>query len=217
VGRLFQAFELVDASASRRHAGTGLGLCISRHLCRLMGGDVTVATAAGEGSEFTATFRVEPVAGAAGPAEEMEEERRPLEGVRVLLIEDGPDNQRLLRHVLTRAGADVDVRADGPSGLGRVLEPAAGEWAPDVILMDVQMPGMDGYEATRRLRKAGVRTPIVALTAHAMMGERERCLLAGCDDYQTKPIDRARLLACCKRRAGAAAVARAGEHASARA
>ncbi len=139
---------------------------------------------------------------------------RPLLGRRVLLAEDGVDNQRLISHHLRKAGAAVETVCDGRAAVDRVLgerSAAAGgkdvssrDASFDVILMDMQMPELDGYDATRALREAGVRTPVLALTAHAMAGDRERCLEAGCDEYASKPIDSGALIATCARLIGTA-------------
>lgn len=128
-------------------------------------------------------------------------------GCRVLLVEDNADLQRLISLMLQLAGADVTTASDGAEAL-KVLSAAPAACEPfDVVLMDIQMPVMDGWEATRELRRRGYTRPIVALTAYAMFGDREICLDAGCDDYATKPIERPALIALVARRA---AVARAG-------
>jgi CheY-like chemotaxis protein len=121
---------------------------------------------------------------------------------RILLAEDGPDNQRLISLLLRKAGADVTIAQNGQEALEKALATCPGSgrrWSDpaepfDVILMDMQMPLTDGYEATRRLRAAGYTRPIVALTAHAMSDDRQKCLDAGCDDYLPKPIEREQLL-----------------------
>lgn len=130
----------------------------------------------------------------------------PLWGVRVLVVEDGIDNRRLAEHYLTRAGASVEMLEDGQEAVDRLAE-----WRDrvDLVLMDIQMPRMDGHRATRALRQSGFGKPIVALTAHAMAEDRERCLAAGCDGYMSKPLNRAELVAMCARlsRGGAAEAA----------
>ena len=203
VGRLFTPFTQADASMARRFGGSGLGLFISRELARLMQGDITVRSTPGVGSAFLLRVLV-------GRADEQEQgstkdavpevgeprESSPLAGRRILLVEDGPDNQRIIKHHLRRAGAEVALAANGQLALD-IAGSAAHPF--DLILMDMQMPVMDGYMATAALRERGVRTPIVALTAHAMEGERQRCLDAGCDGYLSKPITRDDLIAAATR------------------
>ncbi|HMQ22808.1 MAG TPA: response regulator, partial [Planctomycetota bacterium] len=154
------------------------------------------------GSEFVVTLDVE----AAGKAAEsstrsssptltaVDAAPANLNGLRLLLAEDGEDNRRLLSHFLQRAGAEVSVACDGLEAYERVTGAAT---SFDLIIMDMQMPRMDGYLATSSLRAAGVTTPILALTAHAMRGDAERCLAAGCDAYATKPIGAKKLIALC--------------------
>jgi CheY-like chemotaxis protein/anti-sigma regulatory factor (Ser/Thr protein kinase) len=202
VERLFMPFSQADSSTTRKFGGTGLGLAISRRLARMLGGDVTVTSTLGRGSTFEFTLVGEVVADAnpddsclpSGPP--VGEPAGKLSG-RVLLAEDGPDNQRLIRFHLQKAGATMEIVDDGVKAVERALT-ADREGTPfELILMDMQMPEMDGYDATTALRDAGYTGAIVALTAHAMSGDREKCLATGCDDYTTKPIDRARLLATC--------------------
>jgi CheY-like chemotaxis protein len=113
---------------------------------------------------------------------------------RILLVEDGFDNQRLIAHVLRKGGAEVAVAENGQVAVDLALAATPAGSSFDIILMDIQMPVMDGYEATKRLRSAGCVTPIIALTAHSMAEHRQKCLDAGCDDYMTKPFDCAMLL-----------------------
>jgi CheY-like chemotaxis protein len=116
---------------------------------------------------------------------------------RVLLAEDGPDNQELISHHLRRAGAEVDVADNGLLALNRIDTAAAAGRPYDLLITDIQMPEMDGYELTRTLRARGIDLPIIALTAHALTEDRDRCIEAGCDHWVTKPISRVRLLAVC--------------------
>ncbi|MBN2021839.1 MAG: response regulator [Pirellulales bacterium] len=204
--RLFEPFSQADSSTARRFGGTGLGLTISKRLAELLGGDITVTTAPGQGSTFRLSIDTESTGQDAAPAPIAPWET-PVDAVpstpfkpqllsgRILLAEDNPDNQRLISLILERAGATVVVAADGNVATETALA-ARNRGEPfDVVLMDMQMPVLDGFGATRRLRDADYDGAIVALTANAMAGDRERCVEAGCNDFVPKPIDRAELLA----------------------
>ena len=204
LGTVFQAFTQADETMSRRFGGTGLGLTISKGLVEALGGTLWAESELGCGSTFRFTIDTGPLDGvrmlenfreAQGSAEPAQEKPAAKLSARVLLCEDGPDNQRLIACLLKTAGADVTVADNGQIGLDKVLEAREAGLLFDVILMDMQMPVLDGYAATRRLREAGCTDPIIALTAHAMAHDRQKCLDAGCDDYASKPINRADLLA----------------------
>jgi PAS domain S-box-containing protein len=205
--RLFMPFSQADETVTRRHGGTGLGLTICRRLARLMGGEVTLLRSEpGQGSCFRLTLPFEPVEGTAmverlaAPPTAEQGGSRAASGVlrgRVLLAEDGPDNQRLISFHLRRAGAKVSTAENGRIAL-EMIERAEAEGQPfDLLLTDMQMPEMDGYTLTRTLRARGSKLAIVALTAHAMAEDRARCEAAGCDEYATKPIDPRALVATC--------------------
>ena len=202
---LFKPFTQADASTSRKFGGTGLGLTISRRLAELLGGDITISSVPGKGSTFSVTVKTGPLDNVSileNVTEALAESGQKAKAstasmakldCRILLAEDGPDNQRLISFVLKKAGAEVMVVENGQIAYEQALA-AKHEGNPfDVILMDMQMPIMDGYTATRELREAGYTEPIVALTANAMAGDKEKCLAAGCDGYATKPIDRTKL------------------------
>jgi signal transduction histidine kinase/CheY-like chemotaxis protein len=210
---LFDPFSQADSSTTRRFGGTGLGLAISGRLARMLGGRLAVASQLGRGSTFTLTVTTPRVAAPlltqpAGRHERAAAQSRtralpapaqPLTGVDILLVEDGLDNQRLIAFILRRAGARITIAGNGRELLERLgadPEHDAPGACPlyDLILLDMQMPVMDGYTAASILREQGYRRPIIALTAHAMAHDREKCLNAGCDDYLTKPIDRQRLI-----------------------
>ena len=204
IGSLFLPFRQVDSSSARRHGGSGIGLLISLRLAQLLGGTVElVESRESGGSRFRAKFgvgRLEevPLVDAESVqsvgAKRVRVAERPVSG-RVLLAEDGVDNRELIARILRRAGAEVEAVGDGRQAVDRA-QAALDEGRPfDWILMDMQMPVMDGYEATRELRARGYSGCIIALTAHAMEEDRQRCLRAGCDDYASKPVDRGALTA----------------------
>jgi signal transduction histidine kinase/ActR/RegA family two-component response regulator len=203
MAKVFQAFTQGDETMTRRFGGTGLGLTIARGLTELLGGEIHVASEPGRGSRFTVTIDAGSLEGARMIADCRESilASEPVAAApavrltgRILLVEDGLDNQRLISFLLRRAGAEVTVAENGQEGLDAALT-ALGEGRTfDVILMDMQMPILDGYAATARLRAGGYRGPIVALTAHAMSHDRQKCLDAGCDDYLAKPIEKHALL-----------------------
>ncbi len=220
VAHIFRPFWQADSSMARRFGGTGLGLSISVRLAEMLGGYVKVVESEpGVGTRLRAVVSagdVENVPLLDSPSGTLRSETQPqktqsclqiskLLSCRVLLAEDGPDNQRLIRHILQRAGAEVVVADNGQAAVEKALQ-AQQDGSPfDVILMDMQMPVCDGYQATAQLRAAGYKGRIVALTAHAMVGDSQRCLEAGCDDYQSKPINPAQLIETVRRNAQQAA------------
>jgi len=212
LAELFQPFSQADPSTSRRYGGTGLGLTISRRIAGLLHGALTVESTPGKGSTFTLTIPAgnlqgipmirclgEAAAGSLAPVSLAPTDPHSLAGLRILLAEDGADNQRLITLLLQRSGGSVEIAADGRKAVAMAQ---AGTF--DVVLMDMQMPEMDGYDATRLLRQCGYTRPILALTAHSMSGDHDRCLEAGCNDHLSKPVDRERLISAVAMYAGRA-------------
>ncbi len=204
--QIFEAFPERGTSTSRSGGGTGLGLAIAQALARMLGGDLGVRSTVGQGTGFALTIPVgaledvelvesPPIAAIADEHAAAEAETFPgsLQG-RVLVAEDTPDTRLWVRSVLWLAGLDVDTVEDGQAAFEQAMAALEREEPYDVILMDMQMPVLNGYDATARLREAGYAEPIVALTAHALEGERDACIRAGCNDYATKPIDREALV-----------------------
>jgi PAS domain S-box-containing protein len=195
---LFKPFAQADTSTTRRFGGTGLGLGICRPLALALGGEISVATTPGQGSCFSLTLKLPPLSSMSMVSDVLFSVplrkgatktaiSRRLAGS-VLLAEDGPDNQLLIASILRKRGASVTVAENGRLAIDLCMAATRDEKPYDLILMDMQMPEVDGHAATAYLRAKGYRGPIVALTANAMAGERERCLKSGCTDYMTKPI-----------------------------
>jgi two-component system CheB/CheR fusion protein len=195
---LFQPFTQADATSTRGYGGTGLGLTITRRLLEMLGGSISFESELGKGSTFRVMIpsmtvqhggRKDPTAAPASA----NDDALPLRNLHVLTVDDREEFCYLVSRYLQDAGGRATAVYDGQSAI-EALEKAKSD-PFHAVIMDIQMPGMDGYETTRRLRAKGFQTPIIALTAGAMVGDREKCLNVGCDDYLTKPIDRRALVA----------------------
>ena len=216
IGQLFIPFSQADSSTARRYGGTGLGLSICKHLVDRLGGEISVQSRFGEGSTFRVVipFSTPPGQDRAGEktfsaSAEMENKdaakdrshdtahapcNKGLLGWRILVAEDAPDNQRLIRMILEKAGSTVEMAGNGLAAVEMAVKAMSGGNPFDIVLMDIQMPILDGYQATVRLRAEGHAGSIIALTAHTMRFEVERILEAGCNAYLAKPFTRQGLL-----------------------
>lgn len=198
VATLFRPFSQADSSTTRRFGGTGLGLAICRQLVHLMGGEISVASELGQGADFHFTVRL--AVGeeqALADASALHSPPRHWAGVHVLVVEDNDINQEIIAEVLKGFGLVVDLAGNGQEGMDKAMK---NNYA--LVFMDMQMPVMDGLEAARRLRARGYDPPIVALTANAMLEDKQRCLEAGMSDYLSKPVDMEALRQCLERRLG---------------
>lgn len=198
IQNLFQPFTQVDTSMTRKYGGTGLGLALSRKLARALGGDISVAESAPkEGCDFQITVATGDLKNvswidALDRIESFEVDGKRtavLTGIKVLLVEDSEDNQVIVSRFLTMEGAQVELANNGLEGVEKALG-----GSHDIVLMDIQMPKLDGYGAISQLRNKGFKKPIIALTAHGMIEDRKRCLEIGSDDHLTKPINRMNLV-----------------------
>lgn len=193
--KIFDVFVQADGSITRKFGGTGLGLTLSRRLARALGGDVTILESQKDrGSTFL--FRFEdhpekrdtqsmlPTSNRQAHVEPGHHDPHSLKDLRILVVDDAPENQELINRFLARHGAHIESAENGLQGYRKAL---VGDY--DIVLMDIQMPEMDGYTATQMLRSAGYTKPIVALTAHAMSDVHKRCLNVGCSDFMAKPIN----------------------------
>lgn len=206
---LFQPFEQADTSTTRRFGGSGLGLSICRRLAQMLGGDISLQSRAGYGSRFTVTVETGNLNGvpltyvnhealndtdSGKGVEDAQPEVAPRMSGRILLAEDGVHNQRVISYYLQSTGATVEVAENGWIACEKAMAAIAAKAPYDLILMDMQMPELDGYSAASVLRSKGWSGPIIAITAHAMSGDRAKCIDAGCTDYLTKPIEKRLLL-----------------------
>lgn len=208
VESLFQPFSQGDLATTRRYGGTGLGLAISKRLAEMLGGDIDIQSALGVGSRFVVTVDASPDPGGDHgsrdfPRRVLIQSKKSLsvealaeKNLRILLVEDCPDNQRLISLILRKMGARVEIASDGREALDWLLPEAAEHTADpfDLILMDIELPILNGVDVTRQLRAEGVQTPVIALSAHATADHVRTAGEAGCDLYLTKPVDRQKLL-----------------------
>ena len=182
IANLFSPFMQADSSTSRRYGGTGLGLAISRRLIDLMGGTIHIVSTPGAGSAFTLILPIDSASSDRHAV--VTSEPPPIFTGLALVVDDDTTNQLVARHLIGAYGVTVEVLSSGEEALARLAHAPF----PDLVFMDCQMPGMDGYETVRRLRGAECRLPIAAMTANALPGDRDRCLAAGMDDYLAKPF-----------------------------
>ncbi|QDT94719.1 ATP-binding protein [Gimesia aquarii] len=202
ISRLFQPFAQADSSTTRKYGGTGLGLTICKRLSNILGGEIYINSEYGIGTTFTVTIKMRPISDKESFDDQIfkNEVKKALSktgttsdfemNYNILLAEDGLDNQKLISFLLKKSGAKVTLAENGQIAVNLALEAIEKGNPFDVILMDMQMPELDGYAATKVLRSKGFEYPIIALTAHSTNGAKEECIAAGCNHYATKPINR---------------------------
>ncbi len=207
ISRLFQPFAQADSSTTRKYGGTGLGLTICKRLTNILGGEININSEFGAGTTFSVTMKI----GTISDEEFVDNQvfKHEIKNIlsnanttnnsemnyNILLAEDGIDNQKLISFLLNKSGAKVTLAENGQVAVNLALEALEKDNPFDVILMDMQMPELDGYAATKLLRSKNFVYPIIALTAHTTSGAREECIAAGCNHYATKPINRAQFFA----------------------
>ncbi|WP_315854329.1 hybrid sensor histidine kinase/response regulator [Rubripirellula lacrimiformis] len=201
--RLFKPFSQGDTSVTRSYGGSGLGLAISKRLVGMLGGAIEMESKIDVGSTFTVTLPIEVDAQVQWVQPDLISRRSEIDDAptrkrkltcRVLVVDDRRDVRHISQHFLEKAGATVSTAEDGQQGMDKAIEARGAEQPFDLIVMDMQMPNVDGLQATAQLRSEGIEWPIIALTADAMKGDRDRCLDGGCDDYLSKPIDHEKLV-----------------------
>lgn len=203
---IFDAFHQAQSNLTREFGGSGLGLSFARDLARAMNGDITVQSQPDHGATFTLTIDA-PHTDPEQTRPETQPQPAPntiesLAQARILIVDDAKDNRVLLQHYFKSSAAHTDFAYDGQQAIERILTAIDQNTPYHIVLMDMQMPVLDGYSATKKLREMGITTPIIALTAHALDGDREQCLAAGCDEYLTKPVVKATLLQTCQHMLG---------------
>jgi signal transduction histidine kinase/CheY-like chemotaxis protein len=193
--KIFEPFTQADGDTSHKYGGTGLGLTITRQLAKLLGGELTLTSEEGAGSVFSLVIpagldALEQRQLSTLPEPEKKHELKETKySGRVLIVEDNPANQLLVQTLLVKLGLKFVLACDGVEAMKKTAAESF-----DLILMDLQMPNMNGYQTTQALRKKGIKTPIVALTAHVMERDRRKCIEVGCDDHIAKPLDKTKLL-----------------------
>ena len=199
LSKLFKPFEQADSSLTRQFSGMGLGLAISQRQAGVIGGTIRASSTVGKGSRLALRIDLTnqkltlmPVIGASRIHQsDTARQSQPLKNLLIMVVDDAADNRALLTRLLGKLGANILTAENGQIAFNLLTAPKTGQ--VDLVLMDMQMPELDGYSAATQLRAAGLSLPIIAITAHSMPGDRQRCIAAGCDDYATKPVDRVAL------------------------